>query len=98
MWFKIYGGVHDTYHGIYEYDNEEDALEDAYQLAIENYESYEGLHGIPSWNDCKEDLIEAYGEDEITDEDVDLHYIEARESWITYHVKEVSGPDAEEED
>jgi hypothetical protein len=39
-----------------------------------------------------------YGEDEVTDENVNLHYIEARESWITYYVKEVSGPDAEEED
>ena len=61
MWFKVYAGVYDTYHGIYEYDNEEDALADAYQLAIENYESYEGLHGIPSWNDCREDLIENCG-------------------------------------
>ena len=97
MWFKVYGGVYDSYHGIYEFKDEEEAMDYAYALALEDYESYEGLHGILDWEQCYYDLLEMYGE-EPTEEAVNEHYAETRESWITYYVKEVSGPNAEDEE
>ena len=75
------------YNGTYEYASEEEALKDAYNLAVEEYQSYEGYHGILSWEDCKEDLIESWGEDEINDDDVEAHYLENIERWIVYYVK-----------
>ena len=87
-----FGGA--RYNGTYEYDSEEEALQDAYNLAVEEYQSYEGSHGILSWEDCREDLIDTYadeGDDEHPyipdDEDVDLHYTEQVEGWIVYYIK-----------
>ncbi len=39
------------------YKNKEDAEQDAYQYAIEEYESYAGLHGIRSLDDIAEEDI-----------------------------------------
>lgn len=99
MWFKIFAGIscESAYHGIYEFDNEEDALAAAWELACEDYDMYAGLHGIPSWEDCREDYIDSYGEIP-SDDEVDRIYFDTRESWINYNVEEVDGPDADEED
>lgn len=101
MWFKIYGGVSNwvnaPYQGIYEFDSKEDALTAAWELACEDYDGYAGLHGMMSWEQCREDYIDSYGEIP-SDEIVDDLYLEERETWITYYVKEVSGPDADEEE
>ena len=62
------------------------AEEYAYQRAIKEYESYEGLHGIRSYSDiCAEDFVE----DEMTDEDYDEAeeiYREEKENTISYGV------------
>lgn len=86
--YDLYTGIGGArYNGTYEYTSEAEALKDAYNLAFEEYQSYEGYHGILSWEECKEDLIESFGEDEVTDEDVDMHYQEQIDSWIVYYVK-----------
>ena len=36
----------------------EDAEKEAYQLAVDNYESYAGYHGIPSIEEVAEDMFE----------------------------------------
>ena len=97
MWFKIYSGMGGSfgganYQGTYEYNNREDAEEDARLMAEEEYQSYEGYHGIMSWNECREDLIESFGE-EPEEEDVDIHYREEIESWTSWYVKPATGPD-----
>lgn len=76
-------------HGIFEFDSIAEAEQTAYELAIEEYQSYEGCHGIMSWDDCREDLIESFGDEDITDEDINAHYQEEIESWISYYIKEV---------
>lgn len=101
-WFKIYAGLGGgfggaNYHGTYEYNSMDDAQDDAYQLALEEYQSYEGCHGIMSWQDCYEDLRDSFGE-EPDEEDVDLHYREEIESWISCYVKPATGPDDQDED
>lgn len=59
----------------------DEALEEAYALAVEEYQSYEGCHGIMSWDDCREDLIDSgfdYDDD---------RYQEELESWLSYYVE-----------
>lgn len=89
--FKIYAGLSGgfggaNYIGTYEYNSEQEANEDAYRIAIEEYESYGGHHGLMNWNECRQDLIDSFGE-EPTDEEVDSHYQEYMESCIEYWVK-----------
>ena len=91
--FKIYAGLSGgfggaVYQGTYEYDTIEEAEDDAYTLAVEEYESYAGSQGLMSWSEIKEDLIESFGI-EPSEEDVNDHYREYVESWISYYVKEI---------
>ena len=107
-WFKIYSGLNGSfggakYQGTYEYSSIENAVKDAYRLAEEEYQSYEGLYGIPSYDDCEEECrnMEWIGSDmsqnEI-DDVVDSYYLERIESWISYFVIPTEGPyDREDE-
>lgn len=93
MKFEIYaglgGGFGDAnYVETIEANTREEAEEYARQCAIDDYESYEGSHGILSRDDVFEDLIESFGEEPL-EEDVDLRYMEEVEGWITYYVEEV---------
>jgi hypothetical protein len=67
-------------------------------MAIEDYESFEGYHGIPDIGDIMEDK-EGYGlsEDASEDECWEVYY-EQRESWLSYWTEEASGPDDKDED
>lgn len=89
--YEIYAGMGGGFGGavfqcIEEFDSIVEADKYAYSLAFEEYTSYEGSHGILSWDDCREDLIDSYPDMEIDDEDVDAHYQEEIESWIEYYV------------
>lgn len=92
--FEIYAGLSGGFGGANyikteEYNSFEEAEEDARNLAIEDYQSYEGYHGIISEQDIWDDLYD-YGLDEnATDEEVEEIYNEEIESWIAYRVKEV---------
>lgn len=53
MKYKIYAGLSGgfggaTYQKTEDYSSMDEALEDAYALAVEEYQSYEGCHGIMS--------------------------------------------------
>jgi hypothetical protein len=92
--YEIYAGMGGgfggaKYIGTYEYEDEEDALDDARMQAVEEYQSYEGSHGIMSWDDCKADLEESFPDQEFDEEDIDMHYEEELESWLSYYVQEV---------
>lgn len=76
-----FGGAH--FHLTDEFDSEEEAVEYAHYLAVEEYKSYEGCNGILSWEDCKQDLIESYGSIDY-DEEVDDYYLHEIEAWIEY--------------
>lgn len=87
MMFKIYAGLSGeaSHQETDEFDSEEEALEYAHCLAIEEYQSYEVCHGILDWLDCREDLIESGFS--YNDDDVDARYQEEIESWIEYYVE-----------
>lgn len=79
-----------------EFSLQEEAYKYAYQMAIEDYESFEGLHGI---RDIAQIAEEDFGiEDWYDNEDLNLGdidavqtaYIEERESVIHYYAEEIS--------
>ena len=94
-YFKIeYGCGCGTNEDYIEAVDLESAEETAYEYAVEDYESYAGYHGIPSWKDVAMDM---FGEDVDLDsltpeekEDVEITYNQEREMWIDYYAEEVS--------
>lgn len=90
MEYKIYAGLSGGFGGANyqkteDYSSMDEALEEAYALAVEEYQSYEGCHGIMSWDDCREDLIDS-GFD-YDDGAVDDRYQEELESWLSYYIE-----------
>ena len=92
-YFKIgYGcgcGDHEDYI-IAKDQKEADAM--AYEAAIENYESYEGLHGIRGMAEIAVDDYDLSG-DEIPDELYDQiyqDYLDERESQLNYWAEEIT--------
>lgn len=87
-----FGGY--QYHCTEDYDSREDAEKAARELAIEEYQSYEGMHGILSEGDIREQYCEEneLTEDELTQEDEDEisgMYQEEIEGWLSYLVTTV---------
>ncbi len=71
--------------GVYEYDTAEEANAAAYELAVEEYQSYEGLHGIPSYEDVRREYIEMYGDEDPDEDFVQEYYEEEMSGWIEYY-------------
>lgn len=53
----------------------------AFEQACQVYESYEGMYGIPTYDDIKKE------HPEWDDEDIEMAWMEERESWIAYAAK-----------
>lgn len=101
MLYDIYAGLSGGFGGATfqvteEYIDEDSATEAAYEIAVEIYQSYEGMHGILCWEECKEILEEEWGE--VTDEDVDDYYREEVEGWIEYYAVEHDDKNPPEEE
>lgn len=79
-----FGGA--TYHGIFE-GTAKEAEQYAWELACEEFEQYEGLHGLPSYGE----LVEEFEADELENaEDAAWEvFCEERESWLDYSIKKV---------
>lgn len=75
--------------------SEESAIEIAYEAAIEEYESFEGLHGIRGVEDiAEEDYDIDYGEiPETLFDQIYADYLDERESQLDYWVVEISHHD-----
>lgn len=91
---KIYCGLSGGFGGANyletsEFKSIEEAEAYAYEQAVEEYQSYEGEHGIMSWEDCHQDLEDSYPDYEVDDEWVDNYYSEQIDSWIEYWAEEV---------
>ena len=83
--YKLYAGLGGSFggaecQGIFDYDTEEEALEEAEAMAIDIYQSYEGMYGILGWDELAE-LYPEYSPDEIDDE-----YQSQLDMWIDYYV------------
>ena len=104
--FHLYAGLGGGFGGArynqtIEAEDIDEACEAAYELAVEEYQSYEGLHGILSWAECYKDAMESgfIGEDTMTEDEiatyVDDMYQEEIEGWIEYYAIKDEGQDPE---
>ena len=93
--YEIYAGMGGGFggaqlHGIYEFSSAQEAERYAYDLAFDEYQSYEGSHGILSRDEVYEDClvsewIEPGAQSETEIENiVDDAYLEQVESWIEW--------------
>lgn len=73
--------------------SEKEANDIAYEAAIEEYESFEGLHGIRGMEDIAIDDYDLSEEDDIPDELYDqiyMDYLDERESQLNYWAEEIT--------
>jgi hypothetical protein len=85
--YKIYYGLGGSfggakYNSTEEFDSYEEAMNYAYDQAVEEYERYSGRNGLQSYLQVKEVLIEEYGD--MDDEEIDQAYEEEMERWLSY--------------
>ena len=86
--FKSVGGGECSY--IKECEREDIALEEAYNEAVADYESFEGYHGIIAYDDVLDNKEEFNLDEDASDEECWNVYIELRESELSYWVEELS--------
>lgn len=108
--YNIYAGLGGSFGGAHYqftclYETKEEAEDDAFQAACEDYDQYEGLHGLPGWEDavnayCADQGIdpEDYEEDDESLQEVESYYDEARENWLCYYVVPTDEDDIDQED
>ena len=105
--FYLYAGLGGGFGGArycqsVEAENIDEAYQAAYELAVEEYQSYEGCHGIMNWGDCYEDAVESgcIDEESMTEDEIheyiDDLYQEEIESWIEYYAVKDEGQDPED--
>ena len=100
MKYNIYAGLGGgfggaTYQGTGDFSSLDSAEEMAYQLASEEYESYEGNHGIRSWADVADEEGLDYEEDE---DEINEIYEDEKESWMEYYAVLTEEDTLKEED
>jgi hypothetical protein len=78
-----FGGIEFNDWEEIEADDLEMAESHAYEAACQEYESYEGLHGIYSVQDYMDE------DPDITEEDAEQMFLDDRESWVEYAAREV---------
>lgn len=101
MKYNIYAGLGGTfggaqYRGTGEFENFDDAEDYAYRIAVEDYESYEGYHGILSWYDvAQENELDPDNPD--NKEEINELYHMEKEDWVDYYAIPFEEDDLDEE-
>ena len=103
--YNIYSGLGGGFGGAsYQYatlcESAEDAEKEAYESAVEEYQSYEGFNSIPTWSDSLDAAMEenpGVPEDELH-EIADEIYNSIMEEWIEYYCILTEDDDIEEDD
>ena len=110
MGFRIYAGLNGgfggaTYRCFLDTNDDNDAAALAYEMAVEEYQSYEGCHGLLSEYECAQELYgegpdgeipEWVWESDLAREDIADMYRNEIESWIDHYVVEADSEDEEE--
>lgn len=94
MRYNIYAGLSGGFGGCqYQYtenfDTEQEAWDAAHHAAVEEYQSYEGYHGLLSWDNikehyCNDNEVSEAGLIDSDYEEIDAIYEEEIESWLSY--------------
>lgn len=91
MVYNIYAGLGGfggaEFYSSEDFLSEEDAVEYAREQAIQEYQSYEGYHGIYSPEDIQNEYQEFGLEEGYTEEELEEVYLEQIESCIEYYVE-----------
>lgn len=103
--YNIYSGLGGGFGGAsYQYttlcESAEDAEKEAYESAVEEYQSYGGFNSIPTWSDSLDAAMEenpGVPEDELH-EIADEIYNSIMEEWIEYYCILTEDDDIEEDD
>lgn len=103
--YNIYSGLGGGFGGAsYQYttlcESAEDAEKEAYESAVEEYQSYKGFNSIPTWSDSLDAAMEenpGVPEDELH-EIADEIYNSIMEEWIEYYCILTEDDDIEEDD
>ena len=108
MGYHIYAGMSGgfggaNYRGYYDVEDQAEAESYAREIAIEEYQSYEGHLGILSEYECAQELYgdvdgevpEWVWESTIAQEEIQDMYMEEIENWIDYYVEEGDEPEDE---
>lgn len=108
MGYRIYAGMGGGFGGANYVDwldtnDKAEAESYAREIAIEEYQSYEGYHGILSEYECAQELyggvdgeVPEWAWESITaQEEIHDMYIEEVEGWIDYYVEEGDEPEDE---
>jgi len=86
-----FGGARD--YEIIECESREQAEEIAWKLACEEYDSYSGMRGLPSWDE----IAESEGLNPEEDEDtINAIFEDERESWLDFRAEEYVESEEEE--
>lgn len=96
-----FGGANET--GVWLYSNIDEANDDAYRQACEEYDSLAGMHGLPGWEECQEEALQLFEDpDDIDQNELDQAteeiFNEYREGWIDYWAEEVTDEDFDEDE
>lgn len=86
--YNIYAGLGGGYGGArYQCttlaESEDDAMDEAYAIACDDYDAYVGIHGLRSYDDIAEDEGLDPNEDI---EEIEEIYNQEREDWVDYYV------------
>jgi hypothetical protein len=102
LWW-VYGGMCSTvgnpsYLGEIEANTEEQALRLSWDAIVDEYESYAGLYGIPSWEDIEDEVeVECDREDPDFESWVNDRYQEEVSNWTVHWVRPaIEGADPED--
>lgn len=101
MKYNIYAGLSGSfggaqYRGTGDFSSIDSAEEMAYQCAVEEYESYEGYHGILSWYGvAQENGLDPDNPD--NEEEINDLYSMEKEDWMEYYAVLFEEDDLDEE-
>lgn len=101
--YNIYAGLGGSFGGAnYLYttlcENEDEASNEAFQAACEEYESYAGIHGLPTYEDARDAALEENLGEEPDESLVKEIYTSFIEDWVDYYCVSTEDDDIREED
>ena len=106
--YKIYAGLGGGFGGASYVSTElfpdrRAAEQYAYEVAVEEYDSYGGMHGLYDWDQCREECIEeGYVTEDMSEGDanaiIDEYYRDCMEQWLDYYVKPATALDDDDEE
>ncbi len=87
--YKIYYGLGGSFGGAKydsteEFDNQDEAMDYAYDQAVEQYGRY-SYSGLKTHKQVKEEILEEYPD--ANEDDIDEAYNEEMERWLSYKVE-----------